>query len=491
MGRNEFQFTVKFTAGTIAAVLTLFVGSTMLSAAGATSTGRLCASKKTGAVRWSSSSKCRSTERAYSPAAVAALPGPQGERGATGPAGANGSNGARGSDGLDGLPGAQGPQGEPGLAGNITGRSIHNLFPNTSGYYPSVAFGVDGLPIIASASGPSGAIHLRVMHCADMSCSRTPTTTDYDTDVASTGFYSSIVVNPSDGLALVTFYDETNTSLKVLHCNDTACTDGVVTTLESGTSAGRFGSSVAVGADGLGLVAYYKFDTKDLKVAHCSNAACTTSTKTVVDSTGDVGGWNSMEIGTDGFGLISYYDGTGKDLKVAHCTNTDCSTSTTASVSTTNDVGYATSLAIGIDGLGIIAHVDMTNLSVQVTHCANLACSSGTSQTFAAAGFATWDASIAIGRNGYPVIVDRSSGEPLRWLVKITSCSTITCSTSSTYTAVPSSSAGELMDAQVTIAPDGMPFIVGQGVNSGGTIVHMSTYHCGTFTCSPWVGRNR
>ena len=55
-------------------------------------------------------------------------------------------------------------------------------------------------------------------------------------------------------------------------------------------SAGDVGShSVTVGADGLGLISYYDDTNADLKVAHCSNPACTAATLTTLDSAGHVG----------------------------------------------------------------------------------------------------------------------------------------------------------------------------------------------------------
>ena len=83
-------------------------------------------------------------------------------------------------------------------------------------------------------------------------------------------------------------------------------------------------ASITIGADGLGLISYYRFTSGDLKVAHCSNTNCTTATISTLDATGDVGYYTSVTIGADGLGLISYYDGTNEDLKVAHCENAFC-----------------------------------------------------------------------------------------------------------------------------------------------------------------------
>src|SRR5206468_3742369 len=80
-------------------------------------------------------------------------------------------------------------------------------------------------------------------------------------------------------------------------------------------------TSVAIGTDGLGLIGYWDGNNGHLKVAHCSNVACTTATTSTIDSAPQVGPYTSLAIGADGLGLISYYDVTNGDLKVAHCSN--------------------------------------------------------------------------------------------------------------------------------------------------------------------------
>ena len=75
----------------------------------------------------------------------------------------------------------------------------------------------------------------------------------------------------------------------------------------------------------MGLIAYKKEDTQDLKVAHCSNINCTAATLLAVDTGGNVGDGSSITTGADGLGLIAYYDSTNLDLKVAHCSNIFCS----------------------------------------------------------------------------------------------------------------------------------------------------------------------
>jgi hypothetical protein len=72
---------------------------------------------------------------------------------------------------------------------------------------------------------------------------------------------------------LISYYDFTDQDLKVAHCTDTACSTAVIVTLDSSGDTGRL-TSVTIGADGLGIISYYKFTNGDLKVAHCASLGC-------------------------------------------------------------------------------------------------------------------------------------------------------------------------------------------------------------------------
>ena len=72
------------------------------------------------------------------------------------------------------------------------------------------------------------------------------------------------------------------------------------------------------------MISYYDNTNTALKVAHCRNAACSSASTSLVDSAGTVGSFTSATVGSDGLALISYFDDTSFDLKVAHCANTFC-----------------------------------------------------------------------------------------------------------------------------------------------------------------------
>ena len=150
-------------------------------------------------------------------------------------------------------------------------------------------------------------------------------------------------------------------------------------------ASGAAHSSTAAGADGFPLVAVYDTNNNDLKIVHCNDATCSSSTTTVLDSVGTVGRYPSVTVGSDGFGLVSYLDATSNNLKTAHCTNLACTAFTTATIVSSGAVADdSTSVNVGTDGFGVVSYVDGGNL--KVAHCTNVACSSAGANTIDATG---------------------------------------------------------------------------------------------------------
>jgi hypothetical protein len=82
-------------------------------------------------------------------------------------------------------------------------------------------------------------------------------------------------------------------------------------------SSGAAHSATAAGSDGFPLVVVLDTSSDDLRIVHCNDASCSSSTATLLDSTGNVGRYPSVTVGSDGFGLASYLDTTNGNLKSA------------------------------------------------------------------------------------------------------------------------------------------------------------------------------
>jgi hypothetical protein len=306
--------------------------------------------------------------------------------------------------------------------------SLEHVGAISINWSPDVAIGTDGLGLLSYTSTPD--LVLKVAHCSNLNCSMASITT-FD----GMGVQGPSLVIGNDGLGLISFHQAGD--LKVLHCSDTNCTNGTISTLDSEISfKTQWDTSIAIGSDGMGLISYFVRDTGDitngnLKVAHCINANCTSATTTTVwDYLSDQGQNNAIAIGSDGLGLIAYYDKTNLDLKVAHCNDLDCSNPTQTTVYSTGWTGMKPSVAIGPDGLGLISFFDAENSALKVAHCANYACTTSSIATVEdSPGYVGNFSSIAIGSDGLALISyygDKS--------LKLAHCSNIYCSSSMLYT---------------------------------------------------------
>ena len=275
---------------------------------------------------------------------------------------------AKGTNGAAGTPGAKGATGATGASGAQYGRTLVAATSidttDTVGQDTSTAIGVDGLPIISYYDITSA--NLKVAHCDNIACT-TVTASTLDS-TGNVGQYTSITIG-NDGLPIISYFDATNIDLKVAHCDNTVCTTATASSIDTATAVGR-GTSITIGTDGLAIISYTDDTNMDLKVAHCDNTACSTATTSSIDTTRH-GGWaESITIGADGLAIISFRVVVAmgaSDLKVAHCDNTACTTTTTSTIDTGGNVDF-TSITIGTDGLAIISYYDGTNGHLKVAH---------------------------------------------------------------------------------------------------------------------------
>ncbi|HQQ76613.1 MAG TPA: hypothetical protein PLB01_04605 [Thermoanaerobaculia bacterium] len=296
------------------------------------------------------------------------------------------------------------------------------------------------------------------------------------------GQYSSIAIG-SDGRGLISYHDGLNGDLRVAHCSDAACTSATTTTLDAAGVVGQW-TSITIGSDGLGLISYYDVTNGNLKVAHCSNTACTSATTSVLDSAGNVGLTSSIAIGTDGLGLISYHGATDGDLKVAHCSNAACSAATITLLDTPGGVGLYTSLAIGSDGLGLISYFDNSNDDLKVAHCSNTACTNATITTLDSAGIVGSYTSITIGADGLGLIsyFDNTNNH-----LKVAHCSNVSCTAATMSTLDSAADVGRY--TSITIGADGLGLIsYADATNSRLKVAHCSNTACTSATTSIVAG---
>ncbi|MEX1312350.1 MAG: hypothetical protein AB1Z65_18165, partial [Candidatus Sulfomarinibacteraceae bacterium] len=234
--------------------------------------------------------------------------------------------------------------------------------------------------------------------------------------------------------------------------------------------------SLAIGADGLGLIAYYDSAAQLLRVAHCLNPTCTGVEVNTLDSTPTAGMYPSVAIGTDGLAVISYWAGPAADnLKVAHCDNLSCSSATIQSISA--QCGRHSSIAIGSDGFPLIAYNSSYNL-FEVAHCLDIACSA---VEFGVPGFPLAEhISLAIGADGFGLIVFAYYwGESYY----VAHCENLNCSVATVSLLAHSNTRSFDPGCSITVGTDGLGVIAYNEVDGGRLqVVRCDDDFCTTFS---------
>jgi hypothetical protein len=243
------------------------------------------------------------------------------------------------------------------------------------------SFSTDVGRSVSAAIGPTGGImmayydavglDLKFASCAgDPNCSGAVVIQTLDT-AGDVGSHTELVVS-SSGAPLIFHHDETNGDLEAFACSGTACAAGVPTTL---VSTGNVGEAISalLAPDNLARIVYQDETTPGLGFVRCENDACTSSTSQLVDS-GVNPDATSMAIGSDGIVIIAYRDAPKGHLKVTHCGDSDCNSTTTTTLDTSGKVAAHVAMTIGTGGLPIIAYREDDTASLRIARCLEETC---------------------------------------------------------------------------------------------------------------------
>jgi hypothetical protein len=236
----------------------------------------------------------------------------------------------------------------------------------------SIAIGTDGFPIIAYPVGSD----VRTVHCGDVLC--TPgliATTTHTTPVVD-GFYISVAIG-SDGLPVIA-HQTGDADLAVMRCTNVACSASTQVIGDNQSVPLGYDAAVAIGVDGFPVVAHRILTggtlvSADLRITRCTNLACSSVVSTTVDSgPNQVGEFASIAVGADGVPIVAYRDETANTLKVARCADIGCTAVEPIPTDAGAGSGFGTSMVIDALGLPVIAHMDnTTNQDIRVTILTN------------------------------------------------------------------------------------------------------------------------
>ena len=289
---------------------------------------------------------------------------------------------------------------------------------------PSLQLDLNGYPVISYYDYTNG--NLKVLHCGNEDCSIITSIQSIDT-VGLVGQDSSLQLD-SNGYPVISYYDGTNSNLKIIHCGDEDCL--IISSVQSPDTIGVVGSytSLQLDSDGFPVISYYDNTNSALKVLHCGDEDCSIiSSVQSPDTVGLVGWYTSLQLDSNGFPVVSYYDATNGDLKILHCGDEDCSSGNIiTSPDTVGNVGQTTSLQLDSNGYPVVSYYDATNGDLKVLHCGDEDCSSGnTIESPDTTGDVGLYTSLQLDSNDNPVIsyMDATNGD-----LKILYCDDPNCS---------------------------------------------------------------
>ncbi len=205
---------------------------------------------------------------------------------------------------------------------DCTTRTSHRLDNSANvGTHTSIAIRpTDGKPVISYKDETNNS--LKYFQCDDSNCGTgTAITLDNSTNV---GSYSSIAVSNS-GYPMISYFDSNSSDLKLYKCSTRNCSSGNISTLDSGGVVGLYTSIAFNPATSLPIISYYDASNSDLKVYDCIQKSCLEGESRTLISNGFTGFHSSLAIGVSGLPVIAYQrDGLVSGLSVFSCADSHC-----------------------------------------------------------------------------------------------------------------------------------------------------------------------
>ena len=264
--------------------------------------------------------------------------------------------------------------------------------------------------------------------------------------------YTHSIVLDSSGYPVISYIDNTNKDLKLIHCGNVNCTSGnVITTVDGCSGCSVNGdidkhSTMVLNSSGYPVIAYNDTTNSDLRLVVCDNQYCNgTNTYKVVDNgggTNDVGSYAFLRLAANDRPVITYFDATGDDLEFAYCNNATCTSPTLSTLYAPNSSGQYNSFELDTASgtctsspkeCPVIAFREGNSIhALTVLHCGTNNCSSGNQTNIVDDGADATDsagiyASLKLDSSGFPVISFGRGQFGINLDLKIAHCNDVNC----------------------------------------------------------------
>lgn len=232
------------------------------------------------------------------------------------------------------------------------------------------------------------------------------------------GNYSSIaVISPST--LVVSYQDMANWDLKLAMCTDFACSNPRITTIDSTDGTGLY-TALSLTTANIPVISYVT--GTDFKLAVCNNTLCTNPT---ISTIADIGWYYSIALTTDNIPVISFYDPFSGDLNLAVCHDTTCTSPTISILDSLGSVGLDLSIALGTTNIPVISYHDKTNTHLKLVVCNDTSCSDPDISTIDSSGKVGNYSSVALSSTNIPIISYFDEGSAS---LKLAVCNDTACS---------------------------------------------------------------
>jgi hypothetical protein len=256
------------------------------------------------------------------------------------------------------------------------------------------------------------------------------------------GNYSSIaVISPST--LVVSYQDMTDWDLKLAICTDFACSNPRITTIDSTDGTGSY-NSLALTTTNIPVISYVT--GTDFKLAVCNNMMCANPT---ISTLADIGWYYSLALTTDNIPVISFYESFSGDLKLAVCHDTTCTSPTISILDSLGSVGFDLSIALGTTNIPVISYYDKTNKDLKLIVCNDTSCSDPDISAIESSSKAGNYSSVALSSTNVPVISYFDEGSAS---LKLAVCNDTACSVPVISTVDDSSDTGMYPSLALTSA---------------------------------------
>lgn len=347
------------------------------------------------------------------------------------------------------------------------------------GWYTSLALDAGGNPVVSYWDATNS--DLRVLHCDDPNCAAGAESITSPDAADSVGLTSALALDAA-GNPVAGYWDATNNDLKVLHCDDPNCADGGES-ITSPDTVGNVGISVwlVLDASGNPVVSYYDVSNADLKVLHCNDPNCAGGDESITspDTEGDVGQSTSMVLDADDNPVITYRDLTNGDLKVMHCNDPNCAGGDESITTPDTEDGRSTSmLTLDANGNPVISYWGLASSDLKIMHCNDSNCAGGDESITSpdTEGEVGRQTSLALDAEGNPVVsyYDITNGD-----LKVMHCNDPNCAGDDESIVSPDTGGNVGRFTWLALDATGNPVVAYYDVTNG----DLKVLHCATTTC--------